>query len=747
VRLGIGQVTQTGQPPLYVGFITDLTQQRALQKTVVENEQKYRSLMQNMPGVAFRCKFDTNYTMLFVSPSILDLTGYTPDEFIEQHIEFTDLILKSDQQMIITTLTNAVTEKRQYSVEYRIRHRNGATVWVLEKGSFDFNNTDVAQWIDGVLVDITERKEYEAKLEHAKLQAEEAANAKQSFMANMSHEIRTPMNAIIGFSDLLMDTPLSKEQQKHLVTVNNAARSLLRLLNEILDSAKLERGKLTIEPVHFNLKPVIDSIISTFWLEAKKKNLNLTLNINKSVSTAYYGDPDRLRQILTNLIGNAIKFTEQGAVTVTVSTTQNNHLFFEVQDTGIGIAKDRIKAVFQPFVQADGTTTRRFGGTGLGTTISKQLVELMHGSIDLVSEVDKGSCFYFSLPFTVGDENKIDYFEGLHTELPPLRILVVDDIEQNTELLSILLSRDQHTVTTASNGLEAIEAFNQQDFDVILMDIHMPECDGIEATIKIRALEQLKQIKFTPIIALTASVLQQDKLTAKNAGMNGFANKPVDINQLNQEIALVLGLGLAKETLIAQTDPDAKHIDFEKGLALWGSKCKQLTEITKFVNTNEKQFISLFKLQLSDIKSVYTLIHTLKGVAGNLGLLTLMTLLTRLENADDEAVLTSVLADIKTELALIGQLLASTICKEPAKLIDNAEPLSTAELIEICQELYADAQNAELNDDLLDQLQRKCIASVQVDIDEIASAFDEFDFDNAQVKLANLLKKLTLKEN
>ena len=747
VRLGIGQVTQTGQPPLYVGFITDLTQQRALQKTVVENEQKYRSLMQNMPGVAFRCKFDTNYTMLFVSPSILDLTGYTPDEFIEQHIEFTDLILKSDQQMIITTLTNAVTEKRQYSVEYRIRHRNGATVWVLEKGSFDFNNTDVAQWIDGVLVDITERKEYEAKLEHAKLQAEEAANAKQSFMANMSHEIRTPMNAIIGFSDLLMDTPLSKEQQKHLVTVNSAARSLLRLLNEILDSAKLERGKLTIEPVHFNLKPVIDSIISTFWLEAKKKNLNLTLNINKSVSTAYYGDPDRLRQILTNLIGNAIKFTEQGAVTVTVSTTQNNHLFFEVQDTGIGIAKDRIKAVFQPFVQADGTTTRRFGGTGLGTTISKQLVELMHGSIDLVSEVDKGSCFYFSLPFTVGDENKIDYFEGLHTQLPPLRILVVDDIEQNTELLSILLSRDQHTVTTASNGLKAIEAFNQQDFDVILMDIHMPECDGIEATIKIRELEQLKQIKFTPIIALTASVLQQDKLTAKNAGMNGFANKPVDINQLNQEIALVLGLGLAKETLIAQTDPDAKHIDFEKGLALWGSKCKQLTEITKFVNTNEKQFISLFKLQLSDIKSVYTLIHTLKGVAGNLGLLTLMTLLTRLENADDEAALTSVLADIKTELALIGQLLASTICKEPAKLIDNAEPLSTAELIEICQELYADAQNAELNDDLLDQLQRKCIASVQVDIDEIASAFDEFDFDNAQVKLANLLKKLTLKEN
>ena len=169
----------------------------------------------------------------------------------------------------LDAVTSAVKEKRQYSIEYRIRHRNGKVLWLLDQGSFYFNNKDEAQWIDGVFVDITERKEYEEKLEKAKLIAEEAAQAKQSFMANMSHEIRTPMNSIIGFSDLLMDTPLNNEQQKHLVTVNNAARSLLRLLNEVLDSAKLERGKLTIEAVHFSLKPVIDSIISTFWLEAK----------------------------------------------------------------------------------------------------------------------------------------------------------------------------------------------------------------------------------------------------------------------------------------------------------------------------------------------------------------------------------------------------------------------------------------------------------------------------------------------
>ncbi|MDO6545622.1 MHYT domain-containing protein [Pseudoalteromonas carrageenovora] len=747
IRLGIGEVNQPGHNPLYVGFITDLTEQRALQKSLEEKEQKYRSLMDNMPGVAFRCRFDDNWTMLFISPNISELTGYNPNEFTEHCVEFNDLVLKADQKHIIDEVTQAVEKKSQYSIEYRIRHRNGKILWLLDKGSFSFDKNNKPQWIDGVLVDITERKEYEENLEQAKFKAEEAAHAKQSFMANMSHEIRTPMNSIIGFSDLLMDTPLDQEQQKHLVTVNNAARSLLRLLNEILDSAKLERGKLTIEPVHFSLKPVIDSIISTFWLEAKKKDLNLTLKIKDSVSSTYYGDPDRLRQVLTNLIGNAIKFTEKGSVTVTVGTTQNQHLFFEVQDTGIGIAKDRVQAVFQPFEQADGTTTRRFGGTGLGTTISKQLVELMGGSINLVSELGRGTCFYFSLPLSVGDENKIDFFDGLHTQLPALRVLVVDDIEQNTELLSILLSRDQHLVTKASNGLQAVEVFEQQDFDVILMDIHMPECDGIQATQKIRIIEKQRQLKYTPIIALTASVLHQDKLTAKKAGMNGFANKPVDINQLNQEIAQVLGLGIAKEMVISQNDPESQHIDFDKGLTLWGSKCKQLTEIKKFINDNNKRFEVLFTEKLSNIKDVHSLIHTLKGVAGNLGLTTLMKLLASLEQQQTDELLISTLEDIKNELAVISKLLDNNDCPEPEKPQSNTDKntLSTAEIETLCKTLSQDAQNAELNDDLLAKLQRNVSADLQGEVNEIVDAFDEFDFDSAQTNLEDLLKNLTKK--
>ncbi|MBQ4833285.1 PAS domain S-box protein [Pseudoalteromonas sp. MMG010] len=750
IRLGVGEVKLQDQTPLFVGFITDLTEQRALQQSLIEKEQSYRSLMNNMPGVAFRCEHNTARSTLFISPNIVELTGYTPDEFTNNNIEFINLILKADQLPLFDVINQALKDKRQYSVEYRIRHRNGSILWLLEQGSFDYNEQGETNWIDGVLIDITDRKEYEEKLESAKLAAEEAAIAKQSFMANMSHEIRTPMNAIIGFSDLLMDTPLNQEQQRHLITVNDAARSLLRLLNEILDSAKLERGKLTIEPLHFTLKPVIDSIISTFWLEAKKKNLNLTLKIDDSVHTAYYGDPDRLRQVLTNLIGNAIKFTEKGAVSVEVRTTQNEHLFFEVNDTGIGIAKDRIKAIFQPFEQADGTTTRRFGGTGLGTTISKQLVELMGGTINLVSEVGKGSCFYFSLPLEPGDENKIDHFDGLHTELPPLRILVVDDIAQNTELLSLLLSRDEHSITTASNGHEAIAIFKEQDFDVILMDIHMPECDGIEATYLIREIEQARQLKNTPIIALTASVLQQDKLTAKKAGMNGFANKPVDINQLNQEIAMVMGYGLNKEVMIENNDPQSLHIDFIKGTQLWGTKCKQITQISRYLKDNKENFDNLIAQNNVDMSDFKTLTHTLRGVAGNLGLTTLMKLLTDLEHSNTDTDIHPILLLLKEELDTVVKLMSANLCPKPSasnlSQSNDNDPTSTISIDELnvhIDQLLNDSQSAELNDDLLENLKRSAPAKFLAIINNIADAFDEFDFDSAHTLLLDLKKDVS----
>ncbi|MBB1295235.1 MULTISPECIES: MHYT domain-containing protein [unclassified Pseudoalteromonas] len=749
IRLGIGEANQPGQESIFVGFITDLTEQRKLQQNLIAKEQQYRSLMNNMPGVVFRCQLDKSWSMIFISPSINEVTGYVPSEFINQHIQFSDLIFKDDNKRINKSVEQAIAAKSQYSIEYRLRHRSGKLIWVLEKGSFEFNKQGEAIWIDGVIIDISERREYEDKLKLAKIAAEDAAQAKQSFMANMSHEIRTPMNSIIGFSDLLMDTPLDQDQQKHLIIVNNAARSLLRLLNEILDSAKLEKGKLTIELVHFNLQAVLDSIISTFWLEAKKKDLELTLTIKESVHPTYYGDPDRIRQVLTNLIGNAVKFTAQGSVNVTVSTTQNNYLFFEVQDTGIGIAKDRLKAVFQPFEQADGTTTRRFGGTGLGTTISKQLVELMGGIINVVSEEDKGSCFYFSLPLEVGDETQVNYFDKLHTQLPKLRILVVDDIAQNVELLQLLLSRDQHTISSASNGLEAIAIFEKQDFDVILMDIHMPECDGIAATEKIREIEQQRQLKKTPIIALTASVLQQDKLTARKAGMNGFANKPVDINQLNQEIAQVLGFGLNIETQIAHIDPAAQHIDFKKGQQLWGSKCKQLSEIHRFFKEQQATCDIIFNDGLNALKDINGTLHTLKGLSGNLGLPTMMALLSTLENSQAPEQQAQIIQQLQIEFNAVNELLArkTSSCIAVQSSEKNTQVLSLSEFKILCEQLRKDAENAELNDELLATLADNAPATYQSDVDALIEYFDQFDFDNAQSTLIALIELLNQAAN
>ena len=734
IRLGLGEVKQPNAETLFVGFITDLTEQRALQQSLEEKEKQYRTLMNNTPGAVFRCLLDEHWTMKFISPSVTDLTGYSPEEFTNGTVTFAQIINNDDVVHIDEVIEKAIAEKNQYAVEYRIRHRSGKVVWVLDQGTINENSDSDQKWIDGVLIDITTRHEYEESLKQAKQEAEAAAQAKQSFMANMSHEIRTPMNAIIGFSDILMDSPLSKEQQKHIITVNKSARSLLHLLNEVLDSAKLEKGKLDIHAEHFNLQALLDNIVSTFWLEAKRKDILLDLIIADNVAPIYIGDESRIRQVMNNLIGNAIKFTEQGSVTITVSQTPDKQLLFEVQDSGIGIAKHRLDAIFQPFEQADGTMTRRFGGTGLGTTISKQLVELMGGSIDANSEEGKGSCFYFTLPLQEGDINKVDVFSCNQLNLPKLQILVVDDIEQNIELLNILLSQAGHTVVTAQNGLEAIAAFEQQNFDVILMDIHMPECDGITACKEIREIEKVRCLKITPIIALTASVLQQDKITTKQAGMNGFANKPVDINQLNHEIAKVLGLEVNKVTSNKMRD-ERKHINYDKGVLMWGSKEKLNTEIGLFLSNHQQSILRLKDQKLSEDEQK-AILHTLKGVAGNLALAKLLYLLSNAEKEREKESFPTLIAECEHEWQTLIALLA-----EQPQCSSQQQPIHETSLgafISQIEALQAQAEHAEIDDDLLSQVQSQAPATYQDQVVEICAHFENFDFDAASTALSAL---------
>ena len=435
--------------------------------------------------------------------------------------------------------------------------------------------------------DLSERHMMEQDLREAKVKAEHAAAAKNTFLANMSHEIRTPMNAILGFTDVLLSEPVNDTQRRHLSTVRNSARSLLTLLNDILDTAKLEHGAVELEVRDFSLREVCMQVMATLRINAQAKALPLVLHYPETVPDFYHGDALRLQQILLNLIGNAIKFTEKGEVALHVNRHENLiHLI--IQDTGIGIAPDRINHIFDPFAQADASMSRRFGGTGLGTTISRQLIELMGGRIWVESELGVGSQFHVELPLPIGEAvSVID--EQFNIALPPLNILAVDDVPQNLELLQVMLGRLGHTITSARNGAEAVEIFRQQQFDIVLMDVQMPVMNGLEASQFIRLLETQKGLTPTPIIAFSASVLEADIKAAKLAGMDGFAHKPIDLLRLSQEIARLLKIEIpvlesATHTQIAQ-QLSGSVIDWSRGQNLWGSEQRHREAIRQFLGS------------------------------------------------------------------------------------------------------------------------------------------------------------------
>ncbi len=414
-----------------------------------------------------------------------------------------------------------------------------------------YSELDDESFFVAFISDLSQRVAMENELRHARDKAERAAKVKEMFLASMSHEIRTPMNAVIGFSDILLkDKSFQGLQQKHLNTINSSARSLLHLLDDILDTAKLEQGKVELSLVNFSLKEEIGQLISTLWVQADAKGLDLISNCSAALEDYYYGAPDKLRQILTNLIGNAIKFTERGQVILSVRPSDDNRVYFEVTDTGIGIPADRLESIFTPYNQADSSVSRRFGGTGLGTTISKQLVELMGGRIQVNSEPGVGSQFYFDIPLQAGSKVEVQTTENV-SRLPALTILVADDAPFNLDLMEAILQEQGHSMIRACDGLEAVKLFRSRQPDLILMDIQMPNLDGLDASKQIRSIEAQQALAATPIIALTAGVFAQNRDAAIEAGMDGFVNKPVDAPTLNREMARVINADKDADTSLS----------------------------------------------------------------------------------------------------------------------------------------------------------------------------------------------------
>ena len=486
----------------------------------------------------------------------------------------------------------------------------------------------------------------------------DVSEAKTRFLANMSHEIRTPLNAVIGLAHLLERTSLDQEQAPYVQNIKLAGKSLLSIINDVLDLSKIEAGEIMIERVDFSLRDLCSELQAMLDAQARAKGLALHMTPDAGLPDVLRGDPTRLRQILVNLIGNAIKFTERGQVSLALHARAHSAqlctLRFEVQDTGVGIAPDVLGQLFAPFAQADASTTRRFGGTGLGLSITKQLAELMGGRVGALSTMGQGSCFWVELPFEIGDPSHLVPTTSSHDvgqRLEGVRILLVDDSDINLQVAGRLLELDGALVRQASNGAEALLLAEHLDLDIILMDVQMPVMDGLEATRRIRALRGREAL---PIVALTAGNTDTEHRRAREAGLMDILSKPIDPQRLIDSVRRALrrpapsdvapAPAAAAAAAAAPTWPEIEGIDGADARMRLSADAELFSSMLQRMLNDSEETLRMPTSTAGDLQALAPRMHKLKGSAATLGAKPLAKVVAAIEQASlrgDTAVVAS----------------------------------------------------------------------------------------------------------
>ncbi len=724
-------------------------------KELETRENRLWDLYENAP-IAYVSITDDGH-ILKHNLAFAELTGYPRQEF--ENINWEAVSQKNDGLEKQENAIRIAKGETCLDARLEIMRKDGSTVFTSASSLPVFDGSRLEE-IRISLLDVTEREQAVGLLQQAKQIAEDANQTKSDFLANMSHEIRTPMNAIIGMSYLALQTQLDDKQKNYIEKVNRSAEVLLGIVDDILDFSKIEAGKLTMEQIEFRLEDVLDNLSNLVGLKAEDSGLKLLFDISPDTPLALIGDPLRLGQVLVNLGNNAVKFSDEGDVVIKIRPidSEDGHikLQFDISDTGIGMTEEQQARLFQPFSQADSSTTRTHGGTGLGLAICRKLSGMMGGEIWVHSELGKGSTFSFTANFNQGHAPKSNKSNREHlmadavSQLRGARILLVEDNILNQELAQEILETNGLLVSIANNGQQAIDIMGEQTFDGVLMDCQMPIMDGYQAT---RVLREDDRFKDLPILAMTANAMAGDREKALSCGMNDHIPKPIDVSLLFETMAKWIHPASASKghdtsaTIELQgiIIPEIQGLDTASSLdRLQGNKQLYLKLLSKFSTHYQDFDLQLDSaLDQPDKEPAVRLAHTIKGLAGNIGATALETIAATAESElqhDQRSVetLDSLRAEVKNLLQQLAAIHGDSSIGQSTATFDKAQAKQLLEQLNAMLEEYDVA--------VADFLERHKASlntpELSTPLKSLEKAIADYDYEQAMQQLGNMLEEL-----